>query len=378
MRALWSAEAGQTIGVPETLASNKGPASLEAGRRATMESLSHLAGSEVRMVDVGGGDVRLAGADRLLPADFAPAVILDASGRVRETYKLWEDRVGNLVRLPASSNDYRGLTVSLWRRSAGRARIAAPTVRAEIAEAIAEAITSRATEDWLIVHYLGEERLVGAVRALLGPERAERIVGLTWGMHHGTNAYAHIPNIVIVGQLTYGQAAYPALASAVIGNGAPELSAEEEQALQHGEYAHHLLQAVCRSSARRARDGRAGEARAYLIMSPAEHVEPLLGQCFPGHQRRVWRPETAKLPTGHAGELLRYLDSRFMADRNAVVRKGEVSAHLAIPASHLPRLLRRPEVVDKLDQWSVEIELRTFRLPAATFEPWGGEDGYIA
>jgi len=233
--ALWTAEPGQAIKVPEAFATTKGASGLSPDRKQTLEALARLAGSEVRLVDAGKGDVHLAGAARLLPADFAPAIVLDASGRVRATYQLWEDRVGGLQRLPAAHNDYQDLTIHLWSRPTGRDALGTSAVQQEIAAAIADEVSARASDDWLIIHYKGAEEVVEAVRGLLAPERAERVQGLTWGLHHGTNDYAHVPNIVIVGQLTYGRADYPALGSAGIGGGAPDLTDEQGLALQRGE-----------------------------------------------------------------------------------------------------------------------------------------------
>jgi hypothetical protein len=370
IQSLWAAEAGSTITVPEALATTKGSSGLLRNQKDTIGILSRLAGSEVRLVDVGKGDVRLAGSAQLLPADFAPAVILDASGRVRETYKLWEERKGGLVRLPAAANDYQDLTIHLWERAAGRERIDNPVVRAEVAKVVAEAVQGRPGEEWLIVHYLGAEGLLEAIRGLVGPSLAQRVHGLTWGMHHGTNAYAHVPNIVIVGQNTYGKADYPALASAAVGGGAPELSDEEAGALHQGEHAHNLLQALCRSSVRRAANGRAGVARAYLIQSPWVGLEGLLDRCFPGHRRGEWTIESGPSLSGKAGALVQYVDSRLMADRDAVISKQEVARHLEVKAPNLAKLLARDDVVDAIDHMGVEVTARAFRLPEAQFEPW--------
>ena len=119
IKSIWAAEPGAAIAVPDALGVSKGAAGLSPDRKATLSTLSRLAGSEVRLVDVGKGDVRLAGSAQQLPVDFAPAIILDASGRVRETYKLWEERKGGLVRLPSAANDLSGPYDTLMAASGG-------------------------------------------------------------------------------------------------------------------------------------------------------------------------------------------------------------------------------------------------------------------
>ncbi|MCC2979049.1 hypothetical protein [Sphingomonas sp. IC4-52] len=67
------------------------------GDLEVVRDLSGLAGNDARLVSA-GTHLWLSGAAPTLPADFAPVIILDASGRVRETYRLWEKRKGGLKR----------------------------------------------------------------------------------------------------------------------------------------------------------------------------------------------------------------------------------------------------------------------------------------
>ena len=60
----------------------------------------------------------------ILPVDLAPMVILDASARVRYTYKLWSKHRGNLEFLKPASKDYSSLSIHLWSKGAGRTTIA--------------------------------------------------------------------------------------------------------------------------------------------------------------------------------------------------------------------------------------------------------------
>jgi hypothetical protein len=57
-----------------------------------------------------------------LPEGLAPMVVLDASGRVRETYSQWEENRGGLTRLTAAPKRYDNLTVHRWRTGGGKSR----------------------------------------------------------------------------------------------------------------------------------------------------------------------------------------------------------------------------------------------------------------
>ena len=55
-----------------------------------------------------------------LSPDIAPLLVLDASARVRETYRLWSQHRGGLVSLPSAKKDYSPLTVHVWNAGGGK------------------------------------------------------------------------------------------------------------------------------------------------------------------------------------------------------------------------------------------------------------------
>src|SRR5262249_5930391 len=55
-----------------------------------------------------------------LPEDLAPMVILDASGRVRTTYRDLEQERGTLVRLKSAPKSYDKLTIHTWQVGGGK------------------------------------------------------------------------------------------------------------------------------------------------------------------------------------------------------------------------------------------------------------------
>ncbi len=77
-------------------------------------------------------------------------VILDASGRVRETYALWETERGGLVRLKEAPKDYSPLKIKVWDKGGGKASFFRNGE--ELARGVAAAINERPTERWLVVH----------------------------------------------------------------------------------------------------------------------------------------------------------------------------------------------------------------------------------
>lgn len=373
MMSAWQAEPGSVITIPEGLAA---PAKVGLHLEDARRGLTVLAGGDVRVVDV-KGDRRLAGAGRSLPDDFAPAVILDASGRVRATYRLWADNAESVVRLPAAANDYRDMQIYVWDRSASKQTLSTPTALDDIAQAVSEKVMERPDEHWLVVHYKDANQLLSHIHGRLNGEIAGRVHGLTWGQHHGTNAFAYVPNVVIVGYMNYGVPGYEALASAAIGGGTVlEMSDEEKAALQDGETAHQLLQAVCRSRARQARNGVAGACRVYLCTTRSPRLNAILDSCFPGHRRGDWVPSNRVRLKGRKGDVIEYLEGRFGTSRGVVVSKKEVGEELGIRSQNLTQYLANAQVQDALWEMEIEVDLRSFKRPAGTFDPYVG--GFIS
>lgn len=96
-----------------------------------------LAGQEAVVSHCNQKGLHLAGAALPIPADFAPALILDASGRVRETYKTLEAS-GKLKRLADAPMDYRNLRVRHWDRAASRSALDSDKTRHEVLAGIAQ------------------------------------------------------------------------------------------------------------------------------------------------------------------------------------------------------------------------------------------------
>jgi hypothetical protein len=309
--------------------------------------------------------------DEGLPSDFAPVIIADASGRVRGTYAAWERHLGNLVRLPAAASDYRNLDVKLWQRPSGKQAMEDPRKRDEVLQGIADAINEDDDGDWLVIHYKQNEDLIENLKALVA-HRPDRVRGLHWGNHHGTNEFSDVRNVVLIGLITYRRSGYMAIALAS-GVPANELS-DADTEMREGERAHHYLQAACRGSVRRVSHGVAGHMRLFVIATPSQNPRDFFRRIFPGCSIADWNSETGL--SGKVGLAAEYLRSRFSDPSVMRVRKGEVREAVGISAtgSFTTQIMKHPGFLEFLHNERIDYYTRSFdRFP--TFDIV--DDGYV-
>jgi hypothetical protein len=90
-----------------------------------------------------------------LPKGLAPLLVLDASSRrsIRETYNLWEEERGKIIRLRDAPKDYSALTIHHWNTAGGKTAFKDPTTGARLIQGVANTISSKPTEKWLVVHH---------------------------------------------------------------------------------------------------------------------------------------------------------------------------------------------------------------------------------
>src|SRR3546814_2674161 len=109
--------------------------------------LACLAGHQALLQNCNRYGRQLVAASRRLPADFAPAIVLDASGRVRHTYRVWEQHGDDLIRLPEAANDYANLAVHHWNRAANKEVLADPAARQSVLQTIADVINASPSDE---------------------------------------------------------------------------------------------------------------------------------------------------------------------------------------------------------------------------------------
>ncbi|MFL6761497.1 MAG: hypothetical protein ACJ8FB_02950 [Sphingomicrobium sp.] len=333
MERLAAAEHRQRVFVPLELAvaprsmdwSTAGPTD---DQRKLVENLARLAGREALVVSDGGCGNTLVGVERSLPSDFAPAIVLDASGRVRPTYSIWSDERRDLVRLPPAESDYTNVRIHLWQQASGRGALRNRETRKRVVTGLAEAINRDPESRWLIISYKSIVQFPSELLAhIIGDPSRVRFI--TWGNHHGTNEYRDVRNVALVGQFTYPRSSYVAFRLAA---GLPEgRIGEREATFKEGELAHHTLQAALRGSARKVVNGKASPMQLFIVASPSPSLPERLKRIFPGSSLDDWEPWPKDL-RGHAKALAEYLSERF-ASGGLKVRKGEARLAAGIPYS---------------------------------------------
>lgn len=310
------------------------------------DTLTALAGKEALIVESNYRGRELVGTLDVLPSDFAPALILDASGRVRHTYSIWEEREDNLVRLPAAVNDYSQLTIHHWNRPCSRSTFQHADKQAEILGAAAELINCNPTTRWLVLDHAprpGEKRREDLLRQLVGP--LDRVQFLHWGSHHGTNAYRDIDHILVLGLWHLAPSTYAeyCLASSG-GGGTPELTDDDLARMEVGEHKHNLLQAICRGAVRNSSGGRSSPCVAYVIGRIGSDTVAVLRETFPGADVKNWEPVESPL-TGQALAVAAVLRDHFHDHEVLKVRKETIRQAVGFRQSQsLAQVLKRPDV----------------------------------
>jgi hypothetical protein len=289
-----------------------------------LRSLWQMSGKRISVRQDGkSGNTAICFVDTL-PRDFAPVVVLDASGRVKATYKVWEDHRGGLKRLKSAPKDYGKLRVHHWSCGGGKASIARDFDRH--VQGVAKTINTKPGERWLVIHHKsfpGGRDFVSAVQNQL--KRPELCSFLNWGSHDATNRYTDITNVVLAGSLFYPPSVIEAMGRAA-GNLPAWKSPFPESdfsSVQRGETAHVLLQAACRGSVRRSVGSSCGNCDLYVIGSKRSGFPEVLLETFPGCQLQEWRP-IRQQPKGRVEQALDYLEVKFAEDTHAFVSFRDV------------------------------------------------------
>lgn len=227
------------------------------------------------------------------PADLAPLLVLDASGRVRQTYSCIEQHRESLVRLKPAVKDYSPLTIHA-RRTAG-SKSGFERQGGVLAKGIAEPVLTKPTEDWLVVVHKASGRVrdvEAAIRRNLRGQVKDGLKVITWGQHLATNAYADVPNVILAGTLFMKESFYTALTHLAQGRDVgPGLASPAEVAeTMRGEHRHLVYQAICRGRVRRSDGGKCQPMTAYVIASSRSGIPKDLTTIFPGCSVVPWEP----------------------------------------------------------------------------------------
>jgi hypothetical protein len=285
---------------------------LPQGHARHLDSLYALSGRRVLLRRTSNASTAITALDSrdAIPDDFAPVVILDASGRVRSTYSQWEKYKGNLVRLPSAVRNYRNLTVRVMDEGSGKTAWAKNCV--VLALEVAKLIDSKPDEEWLVIYHQGVNSgtIPDRIMGLLSSDPS-RVRFLNWGKHHGTNEFRHIHNVIIAGPNNHPETDYEMKARHYSGiSNDQDVPKPFVDDMQTGEQKHHILQALCRSAIRQGNGLECGPCDAYIIAPKRSGVRDLLLQIFPGCKVGTWKPTTQKAK-GKVEEALAYVQMYF-------------------------------------------------------------------
>ena len=284
---------------------------------AIAEGLWHLFGRMVTVRQDSGPDLDAAGVKRrgntildyqdTLPDDLWPVLILDASGRVRTLYRLWEERRMGLVRLTEGPKNYGGHTVHLWETPGSKSAWKKRDDAVHLVDGIAAIIRERLDEEWLVIAHkdttIRSFDVEEEVRKLL-PNGA-KVHFTTWGKHDATNEYANVPNVILAGTLFLPNSLLEALGrcAARFPSSEGDFDKTARSAVEIGEHHHRILQALCRGKVRKCEgDHCPPDTHSYIIAAPRSGIAKTIGKVLPGATVMKWQPKSRKALRGKRAE----------------------------------------------------------------------------
>lgn len=327
----------------------------------TLDAIARASGRTLVLKKYGGtSSLRLVGAASPLPPDFGPVVILDASGRVRGTYKVME-RCGVLTRLPVVRNDYRNMHLHFWHTPCVKATLRDPLKAAGLFDAVAEAIQRRSDEEWLVIgpkpQTAGRGLDVMREIGLRLPGGAIAINYVHFGKHTATNDYAHIKNVIILGSHILPDAAYDALVTASNNGDHLALSDAERNEFIEAEATHNVLQAVLRANGRNSAGGIAGGCNVHVALS-LNISAGICQEAFPGCEFDMWKRSASLSP--EVIRLADVIDDHFTKTGDIKISKKDACKLAGIKISSLPKMLKRDSVRMLLASKRIEREHHNF------------------
>lgn len=339
-----------------------------------------MSGRSVRLLK-GAGKQRIALDIRdAVPNDLAPFLVLDASGRVRQTYAHWEQQRGGLVRLRSATKLYDPLTIHVLDQGGGKDSW--QNNGDQLAREIATVIDSKPDEPWLVVHHkaAGKSDPEKAIKQWMDTDRS-RVNFITWGKHQATNDFKHIANVVLAGTLFLPESQYLGLAHA--SSGVPtgeDLPPHLVDDIRLGEHGHGVLQALCRGAVRGSDGEYCSPCTAYIIAAKGSRIRAALPEWFPGCRVQNWRPRH-RPPRQQVAKAVAYVEQRLKADPTTPIPFSDLMAVLAIhDKSNFNRTIRHHhDFGSAIERLSLdEVALDGSRHKNALCRCWGPDPDLVA
>lgn len=323
-----------------------------------VSSLRHLSGRNATVMNDGGENNTVLSYRDTLPEDFAPVLVLDASGRVRKTYPLWHSsNRKNLEILPSATKTYSNLTCHVWLASGGKSAFRDGLQRDQRIDAIASLIATKPEENWLVVHHKAEKSfdVEREITALLPEDHKGRVAFVPWGSHKATNDYVSFPNVVLAGTLFFPNSQYAALGR--LSSALPDnevLRKESLEAVVLGEHMDHILQAACRGAIRQSQGGDCPPSNLYIIASKKSGIEHALQEVFPGSKLREWFVGASVLK-GKAAEVAEYVREWLTAHPFDLLPHSQVRDAVGgmDPKNFRSRIRRNPMFIDEMEEFGI-------------------------
>jgi hypothetical protein len=294
-----------------------------------------------------------------LPADFAPVIVTDASGRVRQLYDEIKTNGCQLVELGRAVKNYSPFKVHLWDRSAAKhvfskgrnGTPANPDDVEEIAGEMAKVVRSKAPRGrWLVICHGGERsrgKLVdfGALLQaelvdlspvfvdhtyLPDPDRQAELAkleaqGLTvavlnWGRHDATSAFKLFDKTIMIG-CQYDPDAVVEAKVRANGRIPVDVPIPEERMKEArlGELKHHVLQGHNRGGIRGSDGDKCTPGEAWHVASAASGVtKDLYREDFPECVVKDWTPVEKKIRSKRILEALEIIKAHFKRTKEAL------------------------------------------------------------
>ena len=326
---------------------------------ATIESLWEASGLDVIIRNSHGIANAVLTYKEYLPADFFPAVVSDASGRVRTLYNEMEKAHGlTVVRMTAAKKRYDQLEVNLWDHPGGKGQF--ETKRLENAKEIVAVYAKLIREvaprgKWIVGYHGGDSwkarKYLVDVPSLLRQALADlnpvmlnhdyepepnwedektkldaqglTIACLNWGRHDATSAFKLFDHVIAAGALYLTKPVLEAkirAAGRIAAN--QEVTPKQLEEVERGELAHLYLQFVNRSTARVSEGGGCKPVRFWGNAASKPWTEggvdaELFRDTFPGCRVVEWTP-IVKTKT-RAEEAWGILEEHFMVTSEPIM-----------------------------------------------------------